>query len=395
MSNIVEHHLALQSATLGPLEWRPVPDWTEADPLDKEDLHSENQSDSDEDEKSNGNSKDSDDSSDSNSSASDTSDDESCTREVLEAFHERDCLLYPSDVDQLVYRTLDKYELVKFLLNKIGRKVYVMRSKTDPKELVAVTCHKDCLPKLQKDHVPREVQILQRLKGAPHLSQLKEWALVEEDMFVTVVPYYKSFDIRATVAPSLYLVSNFMKQLLQAIEAMHERKVVHRDVAVDNITWDPIDEQLHLIDFDCAAFDRPEGFYAYVGRDDYYAPEMEEATARISSATMPYDKRVDIYAAGVILYMLLTNSRSPPSRKVLRKYLKKIRKRESHKKYPYMNLMESMLRYDRNQRIKLQDALKHPFICETKPDEPYQKMRKDLDDALAKKSEINLVNPEA
>jgi len=386
MTELVRAWRKQSALTIEPLAWQTVNDWQSGP--DEEDKHSDDESEVDE--KHQGGHD------DDNSSSSSTDGSDSCSsgkedtvsissfeEEAIDAIYERDRLLYPRDEDQLVFRVLDRYEPMQMLLNKVGRKVFVMRARAEPKELVVVTCHKDYLPELQKQNVPREIRILQRLKGAAHISQLKEWAFVAPDLFVSVVPFYHSFELRKAIVPScLYLVAKFMTQLLTAIQVMHERKVVHRDVAVDNITWDPVTEQLRLIDFDCATFDRPAGFTANVGRDDYYAPEMAKAVDRLSPHAEPYDKRVDVYAAGVVFFMVLTNNKHPPSHGALRKYLKGIRKRKNHKKYPHMNLLESMLRYDRDDRISLDDALKHAFLTETAPDEAYQKLRSKIDKAL-------------
>jgi serine/threonine protein kinase len=47
-----------------------------------------------------------------------------------------------------------------------------------------------------------------------------------------------------------------------------------------------------------------------------------------------------------------------------------------------VNLLEHMLRFDRNDRISLKDALAHPFITNTPRDDTHVRMRAEMDEAM-------------
>ncbi|MCB9611876.1 MAG: serine/threonine protein kinase [Sandaracinus sp.] len=106
-----------------------------------------------------------------------------------------------------------------------------------------------------------------------------------------------------------------MGQILAGLEAVHERGVVHRDLKPENVLLtveSGREDFVKILDFGIAAFVEsaaraPGAELTPIGRamtTPYYAsPEQ------LSGATMGRDARVDIYAAGVLLYELLAGNR--------------------------------------------------------------------------------------
>src|SRR5690606_18537033 len=101
-----------------------------------------------------------------------------------------------------------------------------------------------------------------------------------------------------------------MGQVLSALETVHRNGIVHRDLKPDNIFLTRRGGRadfVKILDFGVSKFQSPDGGEAsaltrtgmMVGTPHYISPEQ----ARGSRA---HDHRVDIYAAGVILYECLT-----------------------------------------------------------------------------------------
>lgn len=84
-------------------------------------------------------------------------------------------------------------------------------------------------------------------------------------------------------------------QLLAALGYLHDAGVIHRDISAANLLIAP-DGRLKVTDFGLAA--RPGQGGSAAGTPAYMAPEQMRGA--------PADARADLYAAGVVLYQLLT-----------------------------------------------------------------------------------------
>lgn len=97
-------------------------------------------------------------------------------------------------------------------------------------------------------------------------------------------------------------------QLAEALEAVHDRRIIHKDVTPGNIVIDPRTGDVMLIDFDIASplvrehADSVHPFHLE-GTLGYMAPEQ---TGRMNRAV---DSRADLYSLGITLYELFTGQR--------------------------------------------------------------------------------------
>ena len=89
-------------------------------------------------------------------------------------------------------------------------------------------------------------------------------------------------------------------QMVQAIDAVHDRNFIHRDICPRNfISYDDF-KQLKLIDFGLSVPDLPEFRTPgnRTGTPQYMAPEVVRRRST--------DKRLDLFSLGVTMYKLLT-----------------------------------------------------------------------------------------
>lgn len=107
----------------------------------------------------------------------------------------------------------------------------------------------------------------------------------------------------------------FAKQLFTALHYMHEEGIVHRDIKMENILVDcnlgSKDNKLivKLTDFGFSAFKQEDGkFKQGVGSRYYIAPEI--------LVKKPYDQKVDVWSASIVVYILLTGEMPYPGKDI-------------------------------------------------------------------------------
>jgi hypothetical protein len=92
-----------------------------------------------------------------------------------------------------------------------------------------------------------------------------------------------------------------------ALSRAHERKLIHRDVKLENIFWNETEEHYKLGDFGIARL-TDHGMASTVAfTKGYGAPEV------VGTLEDKYDYTADIYSFGMVLYVLLNRLRFPES----------------------------------------------------------------------------------
>ncbi|KAI4459065.1 serine/threonine-protein kinase [Holotrichia oblita] len=153
----------------------------------------------------------------------------------------------------------------------------------------------------KEDMVENEVRILRRLCH-PHVMKLFE----EEDtknMLYLVCEYVRGGDLfdAITVAQKFSedQAALMITHLTSALAYLHNLNIVHRDVKPENLLVDMDGDRVRILklgDFGLAC-EVNEPLYTVCGTPTYVAPEI--------LAESGYGLKIDVWAAGVILYILL------------------------------------------------------------------------------------------
>ncbi|XP_067262256.1 calcium/calmodulin-dependent protein kinase (CaM kinase) II beta 1 isoform X5 [Chanodichthys erythropterus] len=222
-----------------------------------------------------------------------------------------------------------------------------------------------------RDHqkLEREARICRLLKH-PNIVRLHD--SISEEGF-----HYLLFDLvtggelfEDIVAREYYSeadASHCMHQILDSVHHIHQHDIVHRDLKPENLLLASKckNAAVKLADFGLAIEVQgdQQAWFGFAGTPGYLSPEVLRKEA--------YGKPVDIWACGVILYILLVGY--PP-----------FWDEDQHKLYQQIkagaydfpspewdtvtpeakNLINQMLTINPAKRITAQEALKHPWVCQ-------------------------------
>ncbi|XP_071442429.1 calcium/calmodulin-dependent protein kinase type II alpha chain isoform X6 [Hetaerina americana] len=215
----------------------------------------------------------------------------------------------------------------------------------------------------------REARICRKLQH-PNIVRLHD--SIQEENF-----HYLVFDLvtggelfEDIVAREFYSeadASHCIQQILESVNHCHQNGVVHRDLKPENLLLASKAKgaAVKLADFGLAIEVQGEqqAWFGFAGTPGYLSPEVLKKE--------PYGKPVDIWACGVILYILLVGY--PP-----------FWDEDQHRLYSQIkagaydypspewdtvtpdakNLINQMLTVNPAKRITASEALKHPWICQ-------------------------------
>ncbi|GMH17347.1 hypothetical protein Nepgr_019188 [Nepenthes gracilis] len=153
------------------------------------------------------------------------------------------------------------------------------------------------------DDVWREIQIMHHLSEHPNVVRIK--GTYEDSVFVHLVMELcaggELFDrIVAKGHYSERQAAQLIKTIVGVVEACHSLGVMHRDLKPENFLFENSDEdaKLKATDFGLSVFYKPGQYFCdVVGSPYYVAPEV---------LCKRYGPEVDVWSAGVILYILLS-----------------------------------------------------------------------------------------
>ncbi|KAL5019091.1 hypothetical protein ScPMuIL_004813, partial [Solemya velum] len=222
-----------------------------------------------------------------------------------------------------------------------------------------------------RDHqkLEREARICRLLKH-PNIVRLHD--SIQDEGF-----HYLVFDLvtggelfEDIVAREFYSeadASHCIQQILEGVNHCHQNSVIHRDLKPENLLLASKAKgaAVKLADFGLAIEVQgdQQAWFGFAGTPGYLSPEVLRKD--------PYGKPVDIWACGVILYILLVGY--PP-----------FWDEDQHRLYAQIkagafdypspewdtvtpeakNLINSMLTVTPAKRINASEALKHPWICQ-------------------------------
>lgn len=273
-----------------------------------------------------------------------------------------------------------KFEILKSLGEGNTSKVYLARSLTNPIEHVAVKILKDEFLRRDSDSilsVHNEITILKNLDHTGIIRMidygdagqvLKPSGRVIDNLVFIIMEFVQGgllFDLCQTMGSMGEDAGRFfLMQMVESMEYMHSRRVVHRDLKLENIL---IDDELNLkiADFGFACYKSIDCLKSYRGTMTYMAPEIKEGKTYKGT-------QVDLFSMGVILFIIVQGI-FPFKEARKEEYFYNLLLTGQIDTYftkvnghglsdDFKNLILSFFSYDGDKRPSLQDIKNHPWM---------------------------------
>lgn len=156
----------------------------------------------------------------------------------------------------------------------------------------------------------QEIQALRNLRH-PNIIRIMDVADTPESVCF-IMEYASGGELRGYIEKMKQLGEEdarvFFKQIVRAVHYIHSKKIIHRDLKLENILLD-CSSSCKIVDFGLSDYvSSKERTVTDAGTEAYLAPEVYNGT---SGATDPY--KIDSWALGVILYAM-THGKLPFSR---------------------------------------------------------------------------------
>ncbi|CAG9763126.1 unnamed protein product [Ceutorhynchus assimilis] len=195
----------------------------------------------------------------------------------------------------------DKYILKEQLGTGAFSEVRLAESKEKPNHLFAVKIIDKKALKGKEDSLENEIMILRKLKH-PNIVQLLETFEDKTKVYLIMelVTGGELFD--RIVEKGSYTekdAAHLIRQVLEAVDYMHQQGVVHRDLKPENLLYysPDKDSKIMISDFGLSKMEDGGIMATACGTPGYVAPEV--------LAQKPYGKAIDVWSIGVISYILL------------------------------------------------------------------------------------------
>ncbi|XP_056386572.1 calcium/calmodulin-dependent protein kinase type II subunit gamma isoform X11 [Hyla sarda] len=266
-------------------------------------------------------------------------------------------------------RFTDEYQLYEELGKGAFSVVRRCVKKSSSQEYAAKIINTKKLSARDHQKLEREARICRLLKH-PNIVRLHE-SISEEGFHYLVFDLVTGGELFEDIVAREYYseadASHCIHQILESVNHIHQHDIVHRDLKPENLLLASKCKgaAVKLADFGLAIEVQgdQQAWFGFAGTPGYLSPEVLRKD--------PYGKPVDIWACGVILYILLVGY--PP-----------FWDEDQHKLYQQIkagaydfpspewdtvtpeakNLINQMLTINPAKRITADQALKHPWVCQ-------------------------------
>lgn len=187
-----------------------------------------------------------------------------------------------------------------------------------------------------------------------------------DDFLYLVMEYLDAGSLSKVITNTTMLehdIANFCKEILEGIQFLHQRDIIHRDIKSDNIVLS-MDGRIKITDFGfCTVVEDGEKCNDMLGTPHWMAPEVYEER--------PYDKKADIWSFGITVIEMIDKQvpyvEDHPDvahRRIMELGIVDIRSWETLS-YEFQDFLCRCLEIEPEERATAEELLQHPFLTGT------------------------------
>ena len=237
-----------------------------------------------------------------------------------------------------------------------------------------------------KKYLENEIKILRYLNH-PNIVKYKDLKKSKNHYFV-IMEFCNGGELKKALQQYIEkydqpfpeeIVQHFMRQIIDAFNYIHARKIIHRDVKLDNIllnyeteedkkNFNLMKAQVKIIDFGFSCFVGKDGLkYTTLGTPLNMDPILVKKLTHNSKkvAQLGYNESADIWSIGTICYEMLmgTSPFDAEDREELYEKIEngsyKVPTSMSHEMVSFLN---GMLQYNSKKRLTASQLIRHDFL---------------------------------
>jgi len=244
--------------------------------------------------------------------------------------------------------------------------VYLAREKASKYIVALKVLFKSQLQKAQVEHqLRREIEIQSHLRHN-HILRLFGYFYDESRVYLILEfapkgELYKSLQQQQHGRFDEAQSAKYISQMTDALAYCHSKKVIHRDIKPENLLLD-VKGNIKIADFGWSVHAPNSRRATMCGTLDYLPPEMIEGAM--------HDEKVDLWSLGVLTFEFLVGK--PPfeaesNNETYRRITKVDLRFPAHVSTEAKDLISRLLRKEPNERLTLEEVVKHPWILSYVP----------------------------